>query len=216
MPIILVKDGLACAEIVIGDNPDVTIRHAADELRHWVKEISDAELPIVAKPAAAEYKIRLTSDPEILQQHPQEAELLKDIDGYGLHADGKTLTIYGTMSKGPLNAVYRLLRKNTDIIWARPNPEYGTIFTKKKDVVFNVTFRNSMFAAGRSFSRARRMNSCGTYVTAPHGLPEEETPPPTVNGLVGASGRRHAMRTTSAVGLSIGKTIGKRIRNTIR
>ena len=138
MPIILVKDGLACAEIVIGDNPDVTIRHAADELRHWVKEISDAELPVVAKPSTAEYKIRLTSDPEILQQHPQEAELLKDIDGYGLHADGKTLTIYGTMSKGPLNAVYRLLRKNTDIIWARPNPEYGTIFTKKKDVVFNV------------------------------------------------------------------------------
>ena len=44
MPIILVKDGLACAEIVIGDNPDVTIRHAADELRHWVEEISGAEL----------------------------------------------------------------------------------------------------------------------------------------------------------------------------
>ena len=44
IPIILVKDGLACAEIVIGDNPDITIRHAADELRHWVKEISGAEL----------------------------------------------------------------------------------------------------------------------------------------------------------------------------
>ncbi|MBR4417798.1 MAG: hypothetical protein IKS67_13555 [Victivallales bacterium] len=55
-PIILVKDGVACAEIVVGDNPDVTIKHAAEELRYWVKEISDAELPIVAKPAATEYK----------------------------------------------------------------------------------------------------------------------------------------------------------------
>ena len=139
MPIILVRDGLACAEIIIGDNPDVTIRHAADELRHWVKEISDAELPIVAKPSAAEYKIRLTSDPEILQQHPQEAESLKDIDGYGMHVEGKELTIYGTMSKGPLNAIYRLLRKNTDIIWARPDPQYGTFFTKSKDVFFDVS-----------------------------------------------------------------------------
>ena len=138
-PIILVKDGTACAEIVGGDNPDVTIKHAADELRHWVKEISDAELPIVAKPTAAEYKIHLTSDPDILQKYPKEVELLKDIDGYGLDIDGKTLTIYGAMSKGPLNAVYRLLRKNTDIIWARPNPEYGTLFTKRKDVVFDVS-----------------------------------------------------------------------------
>ena len=138
-PIILVKDGTASAEIIVGDNPDITIKHAADELRYWVKEISDAELPIVAKPSSAEYKIRLTSDPDILQKYSKEAELLKDIDGYGLDVDGKTLTIYGAMSKGPLNAVYRLLRKNTDIIWARPNPEYGTIFSKSKNVVFNVS-----------------------------------------------------------------------------
>ena len=137
-PIILVKDGAACAEIVVGDNPDITIKHAADELKYWVKEISDAELPIVATPGSAEYKICLTSDPEILQKYPQAAELPKDIDGYGLDVDGKTLTIYGSMSKGPLNAVYRLLRKNTDIIWARPNPEYGTIFSKRKDIVFNI------------------------------------------------------------------------------
>ena len=101
-PIVLVKDGAACAEIVVGENPDATIRHAAEELRLWVAAISDAELPIVATPAAAEYKIHLTTAPEILQQHPQEVESLKDIDGYGLHVEGKELTIYGTMSKGPL------------------------------------------------------------------------------------------------------------------
>ena len=55
-----------------------------------------------------------------------------------------------------------------------------------------------------------------SVVDAPHGLPVGETPQPIVNGLAGASGRRHAMRTTSAVGISTGKPIGRRIRNIIR
>ena len=54
-PIVLVKDGSACAEIVVGDNPDITIKHAADELTYWVKEISDADLPIVATSSSVEY-----------------------------------------------------------------------------------------------------------------------------------------------------------------
>ena len=44
--------------------------------------------------------------------------------------------MFGQKDKGTLNGVYTLLENNTDIIWARPNKKFGTVFSKKKDLDF--------------------------------------------------------------------------------
>ena len=51
-PFQITENGRPLADIVVGEHPHATIKHAADELRLWVKEITGAELPIVQKAGA--------------------------------------------------------------------------------------------------------------------------------------------------------------------
>ena len=50
MPFSVTENGRPVADIVLADNTDVTLRHAAEELRFWVKEITGAELPVMQAP----------------------------------------------------------------------------------------------------------------------------------------------------------------------
>ena len=50
----LAKNGTACAEIVTGGDTAPAIVHAADELQLALKQLSGAELPIVATPTGSE------------------------------------------------------------------------------------------------------------------------------------------------------------------
>ena len=84
---------------------------------------------IVSKAGDAPRRIRLSADAEVLAMFPADAARLRGNEGYAVRPDGDDLCLFGTASKGVLNGVYRLLRRNTDIIWARPNEEIGTIFT---------------------------------------------------------------------------------------
>jgi Domain of unknown function (DUF4838) len=132
----LTKDGKALAEIVIDAKADKVMKYAASELQHWIKEISGAKLPIVRKPGGMEYKIFLKVNPPAF-----EADLVKlqGNDGYAVHEKGKELYLIASKSKGILNGVFKLLFKNTDIIWARPNVDFGTIFSKNSNLILTQT-----------------------------------------------------------------------------
>ncbi len=125
---IVTQNGKFCAKIVTGANPHPTVRYAAEELRHWVKEISGAELPIGDQPGKDGNKI-------ILQVNPDFPKL-ENNDGYAVRQQGNTVYIQASCPKGILNGVYKWLYKNTDIIWARPNSEFGTIFSHNPDLTF--------------------------------------------------------------------------------
>ena len=60
----LAKNGTACAEIVTGGDTTPAIIHAAAELQLALKQLSGAELPIVARLAGAEYSIVLSCAPD--------------------------------------------------------------------------------------------------------------------------------------------------------
>ncbi len=128
-PFPVAQDGSPVAEILLDANADATLCHAAEELQHWLKEITGAELPIAEQPGAMLRRIRLTTSSELLANFPADAKRLQGTDGYAVRRDGEDLCIFGTVSKGVLNGVYRLLHRNTDIIWLRPNEEFGTLFT---------------------------------------------------------------------------------------
>ena len=128
-PFPVAVDGRPVAEILLKPDADITLRHAAEELQKWLREITGAELPIVAKPGDAPRRIRLSAADDVLKRFPADAARLKGTDGYAVRPDGDDLCLFGATSKGVLNGVYRLLRRNTDIIWARPDEALGTIFT---------------------------------------------------------------------------------------
>ncbi|MFA6713728.1 MAG: DUF4838 domain-containing protein [Victivallales bacterium] len=142
LPILLVaeiplaKNGRALAEIVTISSADKVLNYAAHELRRWVREISGAELPLVHNPGKMPYKIILSVNPS---GFPDDLKKLKNNDGYAVRERDGKLYIFGSKSKGVLNGIYKLLFKNSDIIWARPNPEFGTIFSKKPDFKLTVT-----------------------------------------------------------------------------
>ncbi len=134
-PLPLAVKGKPNAEIII-HNPDTvnTIRLAAEELQHWIKEISGAELPIVAEPSGAKVRIHLNS-PEAMKKYAKDAAFIRDLkpnygeDGFFIRTSGNDVYICGATSKGVLNGAYRFLENNSSIIWARP-VAFGTVYDK--------------------------------------------------------------------------------------
>ena len=132
----LAKDGKTTAEIIIDKNSDKVVKFAASEFQHWVKEISGAKLPVVSKPGKMRYKIFLQVNPSLFKT---DIEKMRGSDGYAVRQQGNNLYIFASKSKGILNGVFKLLFKNTDIIWARPNTEFGTIFSKNPNLILTKT-----------------------------------------------------------------------------
>ncbi|MBP5640375.1 MAG: DUF4838 domain-containing protein [Victivallales bacterium] len=122
----VVSDGKAVCPIVVADDANHVVRLAAEELKKWIGEITDAPLEIVGNADGACIELVVS----------EEVPELKGNDGYAIRTSGERFRIIGSCPKGVLNGVYKVLYRNTDIIWARPEPEIGTVFSKKVDIVF--------------------------------------------------------------------------------
>ncbi len=162
-PLPLAVKGEPMAEIIV-HNPDKigTVNLAAEELQHWIKEISGAELPIVTEPSGAGVRIHLNS-PEALEKYAKEAEFLRDLepnygeDGFFIRTAGNDVYISGITPKGVLNGACRFLENNTSIIWARP-VAFGTVYNKDP----NLTVKwGSGIEKPRSFYRGLGYGSWG-------------------------------------------------------
>ena len=115
---------LAAVSVVLPSAPTETERFAADELRHWVKEISGEDWALGGEGSPKVFVGRACA----------EAKFAKDVaaleGGYGYalrRSDAGDCYLFGATPKGTLNAVYGFLERNSDIIWARPQ---FTVFSK--------------------------------------------------------------------------------------
>ena len=127
----LTQDGQPLAEIVLPPGSHPAVEFAAQEFQHWVNEISGARLPIVPQPGEAQARLIVAINPD---GFAGDIAQLKDNDGYAVRTSGSTVTLLASRPKGILNGVFGLLYRNTDIIWARPNLEFGTIFSHNPDL----------------------------------------------------------------------------------
>ncbi len=127
-PATVTESGKPTAEIVIAADAHPAIKYAAEELQRWIREISGAELPIRNAPGNAPLKIMLSVNSDL--------EQLKGNDGYAVQTSGDTIHIFGSCPKGVLNGAYKWLFRNTDIIWARPDSEFGTVYSRNPDLKF--------------------------------------------------------------------------------
>ena len=139
-PFPVVKDGRAAAEIVYtgdGSEPEC-VATAAKELQDAVLQITGIKIPVISGWNAVNRKTgrnkivlgkRAYADCEVLKK-------LSGTDGFAVKRDGDKLYVYGIEGKGTMNGVYALIENNTDLIWARPHREFGTVFSKRKDLEF--------------------------------------------------------------------------------
>lgn len=126
----LARNGHPVAEIVLPADAPPPVRYAAEELRLHVELISGAKLPILQAPGAAAHRIVLAVAPA---GYEDDVRRIGATDGYAVRTRGTTVTVLGALPKGVLNGVYKLLTRNSDLIWARPDPGLGTLFTKNPD-----------------------------------------------------------------------------------
>lgn len=134
----LASDGKPVAEIVADAPEGSPLNTAAQEFRHWVGAISGAKLDIVKAPSGNfPNAIAFSADQSILDKYPEDAKKLAGNDGYAARLDGNTLHIFGSRPKGAINGAFKILFKNTDIIWARPNKEFGTLFSQNPNLVLD-------------------------------------------------------------------------------
>ena len=137
----IVKDGKAVATINYSSEDALAAQTAAEELQFYINEITGVKIPIRDSiDTRGETQIiigkrtREISYGELL--FPEELKKLSNTDGYAIKNIGNKLYVFGEEAKGAMNGVYALLENNTDIIWARPNKDFGTVFSKARNLDF--------------------------------------------------------------------------------
>ncbi|MBQ9337065.1 MAG: DUF4838 domain-containing protein [Lentisphaeria bacterium] len=134
--LVCAKAGKPAAEIVIPAQADPTVEFAAKELQHGIRQISGAELPVVKAEDPA--KAQIVLDPAS-KNYPEDLTKFQGNDGYSVREKGGKVYLNAGCSKGILNGVFQLLYRNSDIIWARPDETFGTIFTPDPDLTLKQT-----------------------------------------------------------------------------
>ncbi len=139
-------------EIVLAADADMIEERAARELQHWLYKIGGRKLPVLAKPSAAD-NVKLYVGTTWAERYPEDLDFLGESDGYAVRRDGKAIYIFGTKPAGVLFGAIRFLEENTDIIWARPHEEFGTVYSTQDGVEFAVSdFRSRPAFPARAFS----------------------------------------------------------------
>ena len=114
--------------------------YAARELQSWIGSITGSFVPIVAKPTANRaVRTRLFVGTNFAKDRfKDDLKKMRGSDGFAVRTtvgeDGvRNIYLFGSISRGTLHSVYEFLERNSDIIWARPNEELGTIYSETPD-----------------------------------------------------------------------------------
>src|SRR5687768_11381308 len=94
-PLTLVRDGQPQYTIVVRDDGTPQERKAQQDLNHWLKEITGADMARSGGPV-----IRIVTDEKLAP------------DGYRIGVEGKDLLLAGGPGRGVVNAVYALLEED--------------------------------------------------------------------------------------------------------
>ena len=106
-------------EIECGEAPPE--RRAAAELKKYVALLAED---------APDLKFRIGV--KYLDKFPSDKAVLGDWDGYAVRRKDGFIYVISSQPRGCLYGVYDFLERNSDIIWARPDEECGTIYSRTK------------------------------------------------------------------------------------
>jgi hypothetical protein len=129
----LVRDGKPTGEFVLPDPAAGAETFATNDVRGWIEKITGAEVPILTAPSR-QANVKVFVGTAFATDFEKDLARLKANDGFAVRRQGNHVYVFGSRPRGTLYGLYALLEKNTDLIFARPNEEFGTIFGKTPDL----------------------------------------------------------------------------------
>ncbi|MEO6907859.1 MAG: alpha-glucuronidase family glycosyl hydrolase, partial [Abditibacteriaceae bacterium] len=133
-PLALTVDGKPFSKIVVPMGASQPLTLAGNELQHWLKEISEANISIIPTLDKGNGTRVLLGRQFAAGKFDKDIAALGDSDGFAVRTQGKNIYIFGATDKGTLNGVFAFLENNTDIIWPRELQELGAVFSKNLNV----------------------------------------------------------------------------------
>jgi len=134
----LVENGTPVGEFVLPDPPAQAEVFAANDVRDWIEKITGAQIPILTKPSGgANEKVFVGT--AHAGGFREDLARLKGNDGFAVRRRGSRVYVFGSRPRGTLYGLYALLERNTDLIFARPNEEFGTIYGETPTLVLTHT-----------------------------------------------------------------------------
>jgi len=125
----LVEGGEAVGEFVLPDPPAQAEVFATNDVCGWLEKITGAQVPILTEPSGgANEKVFVGT--AHARGFEDDLARLKGNDGFAVRRRGNCVYVFGSRPRGTMYGLYALLERNTDLIFARPNEEFGTIYGK--------------------------------------------------------------------------------------
>ncbi len=84
-------------------------------------------------------RARLSALALLIAAFPDDARRIGKTDGFAIRRRGDDLYLFGTKPRASVYAVASLLEENTDLIWARPSEDFGTVFTQRPTLALDKT-----------------------------------------------------------------------------
>ena len=134
----LVKDGRPAGEFVISSQAHKAIRFSVTDVAYWINEMTGCSVPVLTESSVAK-NTKVFVGKEFAGQWRNDLTALKGTDGYAVRTMGNNVYVFGDRPRGTLYGVFGLLERNSDIIWARPNRDFGTIFGKTRGLALTNT-----------------------------------------------------------------------------
>ncbi len=135
----IVKDSVPQAEIIVGAKAHSAEKFAAEDLGFWIEEITGAKLPVLNAPSGTKKTCIYVGREFAEKIFPADFRELNGTDGFAVREKDGALYLFGPKPRSSVYAVSSLLENNTDIIWARPDANYGHVFSKTKNLELKKT-----------------------------------------------------------------------------
>ncbi len=134
----LVIDGKPVGEFVLPAAPHAAETFATQDVQHWLEQITGAKVPMLNAPSDAS-NLKIFVGTSQAKAFTEDLSKLNNTDGYAIRRRGQNVYIFGSRPRGTMYGLYALLEKNTDLIFARPDPDFGTIHGKTPTLELTAT-----------------------------------------------------------------------------
>jgi len=124
-----VQNGRPEGEFVLAADAPQAERFAVDDVCNWLEKITGARLPVLSEPSSKTNQ-KVFVGAVYAQSFPADLAQLTGNDGFAVRRKGNNVYVFGSRPRGTLNGLYAFLERNTDLIFARPNSEFGTVHGK--------------------------------------------------------------------------------------
>ena len=134
-------------EIILKPNSPLPVVRAAREIQHWVRKISKKEIMVLGETSSKDNFKIYVGKKWAKKLFPEDLKFLEGSDGFAVRQKDGSIYVFSDKPGGTLFGAIRLIEKNSDLIFARPRKEFGTIYSKNP----NLTFKNADFIQRPAF-----------------------------------------------------------------